>query len=278
MSEDVPQPFWHKGSVSNLLSLLTLLFGLTVVMRLLGEPSPWLADLGPWIMAAGVFGFAGGITNWLAVKMLFDRVPGLYGSGVVSARFRLHEAGVGLDVVDQPLLVLAELEIVVVLHQLGDFAVDRVERSVVAPVLLGQECLLLRRVKAAIFGLIKMSVVMELLQHRLHERLVARGGGADKIRIGQVQPRGERLPDRGELIAVHLRILALGRGRGLHLLAVFIEAGEVKHLLPQATMRPSDDVGDDFLIGVPKVRFPVDVIDGRGEVKLFTHPWPSMRL
>ncbi|MEE3335877.1 MAG: hypothetical protein VX255_05740 [Candidatus Latescibacterota bacterium] len=88
MSEDVPQPFWHKGSVSNLLSLLTLLFGLTVVMRLLGEPSPWLADLGPWIMAAGVFGFAGGITNWLAVKMLFDRVPGLYGSGVISARFR----------------------------------------------------------------------------------------------------------------------------------------------------------------------------------------------
>lgn len=33
------------------------------------------------IFAGGLFGFAGGITNWLAVKMLFDTVPGLYGSG-----------------------------------------------------------------------------------------------------------------------------------------------------------------------------------------------------
>jgi uncharacterized membrane protein YheB (UPF0754 family) len=83
-----PMPFWHKGSVSNLLSLLTLLLGLTIVMSADGEMAPWLAGLGPWIMAVGVFGFAGGITNWLAVKMLFDRVPGLYGSGVIPARFR----------------------------------------------------------------------------------------------------------------------------------------------------------------------------------------------
>ena len=84
-----PMPFWHKGSVSNLLSLLTLLLGLTLVMSAGGGGmATWLVDLGPWIMAVGVFGFAGGITNWLAVKMLFDRVPGLYGSGVIPARFR----------------------------------------------------------------------------------------------------------------------------------------------------------------------------------------------
>ena len=38
-----------------------------------------------------------------------------------------------------------------------------------------------------------------------------------------------------------------------------------------------NDVGDDLLVGVPEVRFPVDVIDGRGEVKLFTHPSPTMQ-
>jgi hypothetical protein len=31
------------------------------------------------VLAFGLFGFAGGITNWLAVKMLFDKVPGLMG-------------------------------------------------------------------------------------------------------------------------------------------------------------------------------------------------------
>ena len=41
-----------------------------------------------WVLAAGLFGFAGGVTNWLAVKMLFDKVPLLYGSGVIPMRFR----------------------------------------------------------------------------------------------------------------------------------------------------------------------------------------------
>jgi uncharacterized membrane protein YheB (UPF0754 family) len=30
----------------------------------------------------------GGFTNWLAIKMLFDKVPGLYGSGVIPMRFK----------------------------------------------------------------------------------------------------------------------------------------------------------------------------------------------
>ena len=36
---------------------------------------------------AGLFAFSGAITNWLAIHMLFEKVPGLYGSGVIPARF-----------------------------------------------------------------------------------------------------------------------------------------------------------------------------------------------
>jgi len=36
----------------------------------------------------GLFAFSGGITNSLAIKMLFDRIPGLVGSGVIPARFK----------------------------------------------------------------------------------------------------------------------------------------------------------------------------------------------
>ena len=168
--------------------------------------------------------------------------------------------------------MFAELEVVVVLYQLGDVAVDRVERAVLAPVFLGQKCLLPRGIKSAILGLIKMPVFVQLLQHRLHESLVSSGRSPHEVRVGQVQPPGERFPDRGELVAVHLWILAFGLGRRLHLLAVLIEAGQVKHLLPETAMCPGDDVGDDFLVGVTEVRFAVDVIDGGGQVKPFTHP------
>ncbi|MGR5177185.1 DUF445 domain-containing protein [Vibrio parahaemolyticus] len=36
---------------------------------------------------AGLFAFSGAVTNWLAIHMLFEKVPGLYGSGVIPARF-----------------------------------------------------------------------------------------------------------------------------------------------------------------------------------------------
>ena len=73
------QLFFHKGNLSNLVSFVLLIAGLATV-----ETTSW----GSWVLAAGLFGFAGGITNWLAVKMLFDRVPLLYGSGVIPNRFR----------------------------------------------------------------------------------------------------------------------------------------------------------------------------------------------
>lgn len=40
-----------------------------------------------WLWTMGVFAFSGAITNWLAVHMLFEKVPFLYGSGVIPARF-----------------------------------------------------------------------------------------------------------------------------------------------------------------------------------------------
>lgn len=41
----------------------------------------------------GLFAFSGAITNWLAVHMLFERVPGLYGSGVIPNRFEDLKVG-----------------------------------------------------------------------------------------------------------------------------------------------------------------------------------------
>jgi len=75
-------PYMEKGFVSNLATFIIMVFG-----RLLkiGFPGSITVEL---IFQFGLFGFAGGITNWLAVKMLFDEVPGLYGSGVIPKRFK----------------------------------------------------------------------------------------------------------------------------------------------------------------------------------------------
>ena len=71
--------FFDKGRVSNWISGTVLVGGLVA-----SRQYPWAE----WLVAAGLFGFAGGVTNWLAVKMLFDRIPLLYGSGVIPSRFR----------------------------------------------------------------------------------------------------------------------------------------------------------------------------------------------
>lgn len=39
------------------------------------------------LLYAGMFAFSGAVTNWLAIHMLFEKIPGLYGSGVIPARF-----------------------------------------------------------------------------------------------------------------------------------------------------------------------------------------------
>ena len=47
-----------------------------------------------YILNMGLFALSGGVTNWLAVHMLFERVPGFYGSGVVQLRFEEFKNGI----------------------------------------------------------------------------------------------------------------------------------------------------------------------------------------
>lgn len=53
--------------------------------------SPLYADN---IKAVGLFALSGAITNWLAIHMLFERVPFLYGSGVIPAHFEEFKRGI----------------------------------------------------------------------------------------------------------------------------------------------------------------------------------------
>ena len=42
----------------------------------------------------GLFALSGGVTNWLAIHMLFEKVPFFYGSGVIPSRFKEFKLGI----------------------------------------------------------------------------------------------------------------------------------------------------------------------------------------
>lgn len=71
-------------------SLLTNLTAAVVVAAGYLLDSPYREP----VLSTGLFALAGGITNWLAIHMLFEKVPGLYGSGVITARFDEFKTGI----------------------------------------------------------------------------------------------------------------------------------------------------------------------------------------
>jgi len=53
------------------------------------------------VLTVGLFALSGAVTNWLAVYMLFEKVPFLYGSGVVENRFEEFKASIHSLIMEQ---------------------------------------------------------------------------------------------------------------------------------------------------------------------------------
>ena len=77
----------NKSLITNLISLLLLAVGYTTQNQ--------------FALYAGLFAFSGAITNWLAIHMLFEKVPGLYGSGVIPARFEAFKNAIKTLMMEQ---------------------------------------------------------------------------------------------------------------------------------------------------------------------------------
>jgi len=60
------------------------------------------ASIASTVRTVGLFALSGAITNWLAVHMLFEKVPGLYGSGIIPLHFEKFKSGI-LDLVTEEL-------------------------------------------------------------------------------------------------------------------------------------------------------------------------------
>lgn len=74
---------FNKNTVPNFVAVL-LIFSSTLF------PDPTRAI----VLSIGLFALSGALTNWLAIHMLFQRVPGLYGSGVIPLHFEEFKSGI----------------------------------------------------------------------------------------------------------------------------------------------------------------------------------------
>ena len=66
--------------------------------------------------------------------------------------------------VDKPLLVASQLEVVVFFHKFGNFAVDRIKLAVGAAVSVGQKAFLFGGVVASVGVLVEMAFVVKAAQ------------------------------------------------------------------------------------------------------------------
>lgn len=72
-----------KNLLPNIVAIALIVLGL-----LLPEP------VSTFVFYTGLFALSGAITNWLAIHMLFEKVPGLYGSGVIPTHFEEFKSGI----------------------------------------------------------------------------------------------------------------------------------------------------------------------------------------
>ena len=72
----------NKSLVTNLISILIIFIGY------------FYKDEYSFILMTGVFALSGRVTNWIAVHMLFEKIPFLYGSGVILERFEDIKLGI----------------------------------------------------------------------------------------------------------------------------------------------------------------------------------------
>ncbi len=71
---------------------------IAVLLIVVGYLTPVFSDL---LLSIGYFALSGAITNWLAIHMLFEKVPGLYGSGVIPNHFKDFKAGIKHLIMDE---------------------------------------------------------------------------------------------------------------------------------------------------------------------------------
>ncbi len=189
----------------------------------------------------------------------------------VLAEFRLDEIRMFVDIVNQPLLVFAHPEEIILLRDDAQLLLMLRALAAFIQFLLRVESLTANAIVAAIFIEVDISAVVDLLQNRLNNLLVIIISGADKEIVTDVQFLPQFLKTDHRFITVLPRLYTPFFGSLCHLLTVFIGTGQEECFIPQPAMKPRQDIGQNGCVGVADVGLIVYVVDWCCDVEL-AHP------
>ena len=80
----------NKSLITNLISIAIILLSFVV-------PN----NLSNYVLYTGLFALSGALTNYIAVHMLFEKVPFLYGSGVIELKFEEFKSAIKEMIMNQ---------------------------------------------------------------------------------------------------------------------------------------------------------------------------------
>ena len=186
------------------------------------------------------------------------------------ACLRIDKVRILLDELFQPALVFAQLEEVCLLTGVADLSAA-VRAFAVHQLRLRPEALAGGAVFSDIFALIDIALIVELLEDALHAARMLRVGGADKLRIGNIEQLADALDLTCNLINVLLRRNAGFLRDFFDLLAVLIGAGQEIYIIALHSAEPGKRVGHDNFIGIADVRLARGIRDGSGQIIRFMH-------
>src|SRR5579859_6568647 len=125
-------------------------------------------------------------------------------------------------------------------------------------------------VLARVCAFVDKTLVLDTLPQFLSAAFVARLGGADEVIVGDAHLVKQPAEFSRGFVHPLLRRRLCGRGGALHVNAMLVRAGQKPGVIAQHALAAGNRVADQRGVSVADVRPRVHVINGRGDIKLFS--------
>ena len=175
-----------------------------------------------------------------------------------------------LDIIDEPVAVLAHSEEIIAFLDRGDLS-SAIRTLAFDEIFFSKKSFASDAIPSGIFGAVDFSAVVEILQNLADYLFVEIKGGTDEEIVGNAEAFPEFLETDNCFIAMSEGFDVAFLGGFFNFLSVFIGTGQKEGIEAEGSLIAAEDVSEDGGVGVADMGFIVYVINGGGDVKIFVH-------